>query len=125
MAAETEDERINRLLEEVLGPPPAHIVPPVSARMLDGILGSRTHVRTLRVLVALDQHINLTARDVARRAEASHVRVQEVLRELMRQGVVTAAQTPTHAIYRLGEKHPLLPRLRELFEEESRTDPAT
>ncbi|HEV3474306.1 MAG TPA: hypothetical protein VG602_02960, partial [Actinomycetota bacterium] len=97
---------IDRELEAVLGPPPAPL-PALTERSLDQILGTRTHVRVLRVLAGLDRAINLTARDVARRGGASHARVLQVLRELSSVDVVKAAWTPTHAIYRLEDEHPL------------------
>lgn len=112
---------MNRLLEQALGPPPAPASPPsTTAGTLDAVLASRTHVRVLRVLVALDRQINLTARDVARRAGASRGRVLKVLGELSSIGIVTAHRTPTHAIYCLAEDHPLTDAVRSLFDEEQR-----
>jgi hypothetical protein len=70
----------------------------LTTRTLDEVLSSRTHVRVLRVLVALDRRINLTARDLARRATASHA-----------------------AIYCLAEEHPLVGAVRSLFDQERRT----
>lgn len=118
-----DEEEIKWLLEQALGPPPAGSAPPpaVTARTLDGVLASRTHVRVLRVLVALDRRINLTARDVARRAGASSGRVLQVLGELVSVGVVTAHRTPTHAIYCINGDHPLTDAVRSLFDEERRT----
>jgi hypothetical protein len=113
-------EEIDRLLEEVLGPPiplPREVTP----RALDDILASRTHVRVLRVLVALDRHMNLTGGEVARRASASPGRVLQVLRQLCSVGIVTAHRTPTHAIYCLAESHPLIGAVRSLFDEERGT----
>jgi hypothetical protein len=110
-------DEIDRLLEEALGPPPTP-PPEVTARMLDGILASRTHVRVLRVLVALDRRMNLSASEVARRAGASSGRVLEVLRQLTLMGMVTADRSPCHAIYCLPERHPLADAVRSLFDEE-------
>jgi hypothetical protein len=118
-----EIDRIDLLLEEVLGPPPEPpSSPKVTARSLDHILGSRTHVRVLRVLVALDRGINLTARGVARRAAASHGRVLETLRNLVSAGIVTAHRTPTHSIYCLSDDHPLTAPVRSLFDTERNHD---
>jgi hypothetical protein len=111
----TQDE-IDRLLEEALGPPPT--LPEVTAGTLDGILASRTHVRVLRVLVALDQRMNLSAAEVARRAGASAGRVLEVLRQLTSMGMVTAHRTPSYSIYCLSERHPLTGAIRSLFQQE-------
>jgi hypothetical protein len=107
-----------RKLEKVLGPPPGD-PPAVVVGTLDDILASRTHVRILRVLIALDRRINLSGADVARRATASHARVLEVLRQLTSTGVVTAYRTPSYAIYCLSENHPLADALRSLFGQEA------
>jgi DNA-binding transcriptional ArsR family regulator len=117
-----DDEEINRLLDEILGPPLAP-PPPVTEGILDHVLGSRTHVKVLRVLVALGRRTNLNARDVARRAEASHGRVSQVLRELVSLGLVTVARAPTHGIYRLSEDHPLAETVRFLFDRERLPSP--
>ena len=120
------DEReIDRRLEEILGPPLSPPSPPVTGRILDSVLASRTHVRVLRVLVALGNRTNLTARELARRAEASHGRVLEVLRQLRAAAVVTAEETPTHGIYRLAEEHPLADVVRSLFDHERLTTQAS
>ena len=63
-----EQEEIDRLLKEALGPPPTPL-PQVTTRTLDEVLSSRTHVRVLRVLVALDRKMNLTARELARQPQ--------------------------------------------------------
>jgi DNA-binding transcriptional ArsR family regulator len=94
------------------------LTPEPTDRALDEILASRTHVRVLRTLAALDQELNLTARDVARRAGASHGRVMQVLRQLESLGVVTTHWAPTHAVHRLNVEHPLHAALRSLFDAE-------
>jgi DNA-binding transcriptional ArsR family regulator len=109
-------EEIRRRVDEVLGPP--RRPPRVTRGTLDTVLGSRTHVRVLRVLVALHRRVNLTARDVARRAGRSHSRVLEVLEQLSSLRVVKSYRTPTHAIYRLADEHPLTVPVRSLFDEE-------
>src|SRR5687768_5333763 len=115
-----EREEIDRLLEEALGPPPTPL-PQVTTRTLDEVLSSRTHVRVLRVLVALDRKMNLTARELARRAAASHGRVLEVLRQLSSLGIVTTYRTPSHTIYWFTEEHPLAGAVRSLFDQEWQT----
>jgi hypothetical protein len=117
-----DQEEIDRLLEEVLGPPPMQPrrVSPLP-RSLDGLFASRTHVRVLRVLAAEDQRTNLTARDVARRARASHSRVLEVLRQLSSLALVRALPRPSYTIYHLDQAHPLTAAVRSLFDEERRT----
>ena len=118
---EPEIERIDRLLEEVLGPAPEPPARRVTARYLDQVLGSRTHVGVLRVLVALDRGVNLTARGVARRATASHGRVLETLKHLVSARIMTGHRTPTHSIYCLSDDHPLTAPVRSLFDTERRT----
>jgi hypothetical protein len=115
-----EQEEIDRLLEEALGPPPTPM-PRVTTRTLDEVLSSRTHIRVLRVLVALDRKMNLTARELARRAVASHGRVLEVLRQLSSVGIVTTHRTPSHAIYCFAGEHPLAGAVRSLFDQEWQT----
>jgi hypothetical protein len=112
-----DQEEIDRLLEEALGPPPTP-PPQLTDHALDDILASRTHVRVLRALVALDRGMNLSSGEVARRARASPGRVLQVLRQLSSIGVVSAHRTPTHAIYYLAESHPLIDAVRSLFDEE-------
>jgi hypothetical protein len=117
-----DEDEIDRLLEKALGPPPGTPqAPRVTARVLDDLLASRTHVRVLRVLVAFDRRTNLSARDVSRRADASHGRVLEVLGQLSSLGLVHIYRTPSYAIYRLIEEHPLAAAVRSLFDEERRS----
>lgn len=112
-----DQEEIDWLLEKYLGPGPRR-PPRVSSRTMDDVLASRTHIRVLRVLTRLDRKVILTARDVARRGGASHGRVLEVLRHLSSLGLVTASWTPSHAIYRLADEHPLADAVRSLFDQE-------
>jgi hypothetical protein len=113
-----DEDEIDRRLEEVLGPRPTQ--PRVTSLSLDDLLASRTHVRVMRVLVALGDDINLTAGDVARRANASNGRVLEVLRQLTSLAMMQTHWTPSHAIHRLAEEHPLTQAIRFLFDEERR-----
>ena len=77
-------------------------------------------MRVLRVLVAEEARTNLTARDLARRANASHGRVLEVLRHLCSSGLVRAYHDSTYSLYYLDEKHPFTRTIRFLFDEERR-----
>lgn len=113
-----DEEKLEELRRKLFGPPPP--LPGVSPSALDEVLASRTHVRVLRVLVFDGDRINLTARDVARRANASHGRVLEVLRQLASLAMVRTQWTPSHAIHHLTEEHPLTQAIRFLFEEERR-----
>jgi hypothetical protein len=114
-----DDMELDRLLENVLGPPPETSPPGVKARALDDILGSRTHVRVLRELVVAED-TNLTVREIARRAMTSHARVLAVLRQLTSVGFVTHQRTLTHAVHQLREDHPLASPMRSLFDGEIR-----
>jgi hypothetical protein len=107
----------DELKRPLIGPAPKEL-PPVTPGALDHILRNRTHVRVLRVLTALDQHINLSGRDVARRANASPGRVNEVLAELTSLGVLTSEWTPHHRIYRIRDEHELAGAIRALFSSE-------
>jgi hypothetical protein len=108
-------EEIDRQLEEILGPPPGP--PKPGPRALNAILGSRTHVRIVRVLVAANG-TNLTVREIARRAISARGRVLEVLRQMDEIGFLTRDRTPTHLVYRLRNDHPLNTPVRCLFERE-------
>jgi hypothetical protein len=92
--------------------------PSVSDEALDEILASRSHVRVLRVLVDVSEHINLSGRQVARIAGVARARALQVLRHLAGPGVVTISWTTIHAVYRLNSDHPLLPACRSLFDAE-------
>ena len=111
-----DDDEIKRRLEEIFGPPPQR--QRLTPRTLDDLLASRTHVRVLRVLVAEEGRTNLTARDLARRANASHGRVLEVLRQLCSLDLVRAYRGSTYSIYHLDEEHALIGAIRSLFDEE-------
>jgi hypothetical protein len=115
-----DDDEIRRRLEEIFGPPPRPQRLALTSRTLDDILASRTHVRVLRVLVAEGRRTNLTGRDLARRAKASHGRVLQVLRQLCSSGLVRAYHDSTYSLYYLDEEHPLTRAIRFLFDEERR-----
>jgi hypothetical protein len=117
------EEKLEELRRKLLGPPPPP--PRISPSVLDGLFASRTHVRVLRVLVFDGDRINLSARDVARRARASHGRVLEVLRHLSSLEVVDMKVMATHSIYRLNEEHHLERAIRRLFHDERHAAGAT
>ena len=112
------EEELQRALDEILGPPPERIPRLPAEGPLDPVFQTRSHVRILRALAHLGDHINLTARDVARRAEISHPRALQVLRELERTGVVRAHRAATHAIYELDDEAPIAALVRTVFERE-------
>ena len=102
-----------RLFQELFGEKPLPQLP--ADRPLDDVFASRTHVRVLRVLIALDRHLNLSGRGVAARAGVARARVLAVLRHLASIGVVTTTWTPEMAIYRADDRSALMPALRSLF----------
>ncbi|MGH2686517.1 MAG: MarR family transcriptional regulator [Actinomycetota bacterium] len=102
---------------DLLAPPEE--VPTLPAdRPLDEVFKTRSHVRVLRVLALVAERVNLSARDVARRAEISAPRAMVVLRELERAGVIMAARSPGVAIWRLDEECRLTSVVRAAFERE-------
>lgn len=106
-------DEIERALAEigvVLRSPPT-----AGERALDEILGSRTHVRVLRVLTEVSGHINLSGRRVATLAGVARARCLQVLRDLAGLGVVRITWTTIHAVYRLADDHPLFVALHALF----------
>jgi MarR family protein len=111
------DEEMDRLMAELLGQPFTD-ARAMGDRPLDELFASRSHVRILRVLSLLGDDINLTGRDVARRAEISHGRAQEVLVELVKAGVVTKYSEATWTIYEMSRVSPLAPLVRSVFERE-------
>ncbi|HEV2907212.1 MAG TPA: hypothetical protein VGZ50_07850 [Actinomycetota bacterium] len=70
------------------------------------------------MLVTEEKRTNLTARDLARRAKASHGRVLQVLRHLCSLALVGALPASNYTIYHLAEEHPLTSAVRSLFDEE-------
>lgn len=86
--------------------------------VLDRVLASRAYVRVVRVLVEQSLRVNLTGRDLARRAGVSTTRTNDILRALENLDLVRVQWSSTHAIYRLNPGHKLADSLRYLFEEE-------
>jgi hypothetical protein len=113
--SDEEIAEIDRELDELFGSPPGP--PPLGSRPLDSILGSRTHVRVVRVLVAAGG-TKLSIREIARRAICARGRVVEVLRQLEAVGFLTSSRTLTHVLVRIDERHPLATTVRGLFERE-------
>lgn len=112
----TEDQA-DALLDEIFGETVTESAA-MKDRPLDTLFASRSHVRILRVLALLGDDVNLTGRDLARRADISHSRTQEVLSQLLETGVVTQYSEATWAIYELNRSSPLAPLVRSLFQHE-------
>jgi hypothetical protein len=82
----------------------------------DTILGTKSHVRVLRVLDRTRE--SMTVRELARRA-GEHLRsVQLAVSRLVETGVVERVGTGRQLHVRLNERHPLASTLRQLFEAE-------
>ncbi len=114
---ELSDEEADAMLAEIFGEPLTEPRPP-SDTPLDDLFASRSHVRVLRALALHGDDVNLTGRDVARHAEISHTRAQEVLRELVAAAVVNRLRGATWAIYMLDNSSALARLVRAVFAQE-------
>lgn len=86
-------------------------------RAWDRILGTKSHVRVLRVLEQTRE--SMAVRELGRRA-GEHLRaVQLAVQRLVEAGVVERVGTGTQQHVRLNERHPLTPGLQQLFGVES------
>lgn len=83
---------------------------------LDDALGARSLVRILRMLVLAPPEVNLTGREVGRRARVSHPQASRCLRSLAGQGLVVERRFGTYALYEFNRRHVLARPLRLLFE---------
>lgn len=85
---------------------------------LDDLFQSRSHVKVLRALDQLPTGIDVSIREVARRAGVSHPTASTVLEGLRLQGVVRARRTLLAVEYRLNEDHVAAQQLASLFRSE-------
>jgi DNA-binding transcriptional regulator YhcF (GntR family) len=115
-------ETMARIYRELHDDPPGPDLP--SEQPLDEVLASRSHIRMLRTLVLLGDRINLTGRDLARRAGVSHPRSIEVIRDLKRAGVIKSHPGSNWAIHELSKDSPVAQAIRALFETERDLTPA-
>ena len=83
---------------------------------LDDVLASSSHVKVLRALFAVPSGLERSGRDIARRAGISHPRANQVLSDLVEQGLVQIKRQPRTDFYQLNERHALVEPLGELFE---------
>src|SRR6266480_4152417 len=83
---------------------------------LDDVFASASHVRLLRALFALPSEMGRSGRDLARRANVSHPRANQVLADLADQGLVTVERFPRTDLYRPNRHHVLAEPLSKLFE---------
>jgi predicted nucleotidyltransferase len=82
---------------------------------LNDLLQSRSHVKVLRALDQLPTGIDVSIREVARRAGVSHPTASTVLESLRLQGVVRARRTLLAVEYRLNENHIAARQLASVF----------
>jgi predicted nucleotidyltransferase/DNA-binding transcriptional ArsR family regulator len=87
---------------------------------LDDLLQNKSFVRAIRALEALPQGMEVSIREVARRAKISHPTASTVLEKLLEQGVVLVRRTLWADEYRLNPKHVALQQLHPLLEWERR-----
>jgi len=76
------------------------------SEVLDNILGQRSKVRILRLL--LRSHAQLTGRQIARQTDLNHATCHAALRDLARYGIVLRITAGTAHLYRLNEEHVLV-----------------
>jgi DNA-binding transcriptional ArsR family regulator len=87
--------------------------------LLDEILGTRSHVRVLRALAQAPSDLNVSGRELARRAGVSHPRTSEILADLTEWQIVVARRQITYALYELNKSHALASPLLRLFDAEA------
>ena len=85
---------------------------------LDDALATRGHIRLLRALDLAPPGLDLSVRDLARRAGIAHNRASEVLVDLTEMGITVVRRAGRADLYRLSPDHVLYPVLRELFRRE-------
>lgn len=83
---------------------------------LDDVFASASHIRVLRALFALPTGMGTSGRDLARRADVSHPRANQVLADLAEQGLVAMQRLPRTDLYRVNQHHALAEPLGKLFE---------
>ncbi|HEX9710223.1 MAG TPA: nucleotidyltransferase domain-containing protein [Candidatus Thermoplasmatota archaeon] len=86
---------------------------------LDGLLFSSTSLRVLRVLIQARDH-GRTGREMARMAGTPPHRTSQVLARFEGEGLVQSRVVGRAHLWTLGDRHPLVPALRALFEAEAR-----
>ncbi len=87
---------------------------------LDDLFQNRSHVRVLRALVALPRGIDVSIREIARRAGVTHPTASLALESLRAQGLVAGRVTLLASEYHVNDVHVLFPTVKELFGIEGR-----
>jgi len=82
---------------------------------LDDVFQGRSHVKVLRALDSLPEGLEVSTREVARRAGVSHPTASGVLEALRRQGVVHVRRTPRADEYRVNPEHVLWSKVRPVL----------
>ena len=85
------------------------------AEPLDDLLQNRSFVRALRALDSIPEGMEVSTREVARRARISHPTASTVLERLLQQGVVVVRRSLWADEYRLNRGHVAVERLHSLF----------
>jgi predicted nucleotidyltransferase len=87
---------------------------------LDDVFASRGHLRVVRALDALPDGLEVSARDLARRANVVHNRTSEVLSGLTEVGLTRVRRAGRADLYQLNRQHVLYPGIHTLFSEEAK-----
>jgi predicted nucleotidyltransferase len=82
---------------------------------LDDVFQGRSNVKVLRALDRLPPGLDVSVREIARRAGVSHPTASGVLEALRRQGIVRVRRTPWADQFQVNEQHAIWPRLRPLL----------
>ena len=87
---------------------------------LDDIIASRGHLRILRAADAVPAGLEVSARDLARRAGLAHSRVLRILSDLAGGRILTVHRVGRSDLYQINRKHVLYTPLHALFAREAR-----
>jgi predicted nucleotidyltransferase len=86
----------------------------------DDVFASRGHLRVVRALHALPEGLEVSARDLARRADVVHNRTSEVLTGLTTVGLTRVHRAGRADLYQLNRQHVLYPGIHALFSQEAK-----
>ena len=90
-----------------------------SQSALDDVIASRGHLRVLRAADALPAGLEVSARDLARRAGLAHSRVLRILSDLAGARILTVHRVGRSDLYEVNRKHVLYVPLHALFAREA------
>jgi predicted nucleotidyltransferase len=86
---------------------------------LDDIIASRGHLRVLRAADAVPAGLEVSARDLARRAGLAHSRVLRIVRDLAGGRILTVHRVGRSDLYQVNRKHALYAPLHALYSREA------